>query len=253
MYWDPANVLKTRPKELGSRTIWLKQFNVHIIIFYWNVLCNTKVSLIIKTSIVCSIDKTTSFWWISKFLQVPPDSQLITIFSLPGINSWFLRVHLNVLQFENLDSKNGTFPSTDWEFIKYVVTTAISVFANSNYCKLARTANLVKVRPTPSQGGNHFPETWKSLIRLETCKSLRNLWKSIISQKTWTFSKLLVFSTKVNLLYLLYSMAWSCCLLHLMKENCLLKTFLRTLILVTQVSLYLLSLLELISNCIIFL
>ena len=183
MYWDPANVLKTRPKELGSRTIWLKQFNVHIIIFYWNVLCNTKVSLIIKTSIVCSIDKTTSFWWISKFLQVPPDSQLITIFSLPGINSWFLRVHLNVLQFENLDSKNGTFPSTDWEFIKYVVTTAISVFANSNYCKLARTANLVKVRPTPSQGGNHFPETWKSLIRLETCKSLRNLWKSIFLRK----------------------------------------------------------------------
>ena len=37
-----------------------------------------------------------------------------------------------------------------------------------------------------------------------------------------------------------------CCLLHLIKENCLPKTFLRTLILMTQVSLYLLSLLELI-------
>ena len=43
-----------------------------------------------------------------------------------------------------------------------------------------------------------------------------------------TFGKLLVFSTKVNLLYLLYSMAWRCCLLHLIKQNCLLKTFLRT-------------------------
>ena len=37
-----------------------------------------------------------------------------------------------------------------------------------------------------------------------------------------------------------------CCLLHLIKQNCLLKTFLRTLILMNQVSLYLFSLLELI-------
>ena len=55
-----------------------------------------------------------------------------------------------------------------------------------------------------------------------------------------TFGKLLiVFSTKLNLLYLLYSMAWRCCLLHLIKQNFMLKTFLRTLILMTQVSLYL--------------
>ena len=33
-----------------------------------------------------------------------------------------------------------------------------------------------------------------------------------------------------------------CCLLHLIKQNCLLKTFLRTLILTTWVSLYLFSL-----------
>ena len=37
-------------------------------------------------------------------------------------------------------------------------------------------------------------------------------------------------------------MAWRCCPLHLIKQNCLLKTFLRTLILITQVSLYLFSL-----------
>ena len=42
------------------------------------------------------------------------------------------------------------------------------------------------------------------------------------------------------------STAQRLCLLHLIKQNCLLKTFLRTLILMTQVSLYLLSLLELI-------
>ena len=41
---------------------------------------------------------------------------------------------------------------------------------------------------------------------------------------------LIVFSTKVNLLYLLYSMVQWCCLLHLIKQNCLLKTKLRTLI-----------------------
>ena len=44
------------------------------------------------------------------------------------------------------------------------------------------------------------------------------------------FGKLLiVFSTRVNLLYLLYSMDQRCYLLHLMNENYLLKTFLRTL------------------------
>ena len=58
-----------------------------------------------------------------------------------------------------------------------------------------------------------------------------------------TFGELpIVFSTKVNLLYLLYSMAGRCCLLHLKKQSYLLKTFLRTLILMTQVSFYLLSL-----------
>ena len=69
-----------------------------------------------------------------------------------------------------------------------------------------------------------------------------------------TFGELpVVFSTKVNLLYLLYSRAWRCFLLHLIKQNCLLKTFLRTLILMTQVSLYLFFFLDLIWNCIIFL
>ena len=50
-----------------------------------------------------------------------------------------------------------------------------------------------------------------------------------------TFGELLiVFSTKVNLLYLLYSTTWRCCLLHLIKQNCLVKTFLRTLILMKE-------------------
>ena len=69
-----------------------------------------------------------------------------------------------------------------------------------------------------------------------------------------TFGELvIVFSTKVNLLYLLYSMARRGCLLHLIKQNCLLKTFVRTLILMTLVSLYLFSLAELIWDSIAFL
>ena len=50
---------------------------------------------------------------------------------------------------------------------------------------------------------------------------------------------LIVFSTKVNLLYLLYSTARRCYLLHLIKQNCLLKTFLRSLILMTQLPVFL--------------
>ena len=46
-----------------------------------------------------------------------------------------------------------------------------------------------------------------------------------------TFCELLiVFSTKVNLLYLHYSTDRRCCLLHLIKQKYLLKTFPRTLI-----------------------
>ena len=62
-----------------------------------------------------------------------------------------------------------------------------------------------------------------------------------------TFGELqIVFSKKGKSAYFFYSMAKRCCLLHLIKQNCLLKTFLRTLILMTWVLLYLFSLLELI-------
>ena len=44
-------------------------------------------------------------------------------------------------------------------------------------------------------------------------------------------------STKVNLLYFCYPAAQKCSFLHLIKQNCLLKTFLTALILKTQVSL----------------
>ena len=60
----------------------------------------------------------------------------------------------------------------------------------------------------------------------------------------WHFKK----KTRTLLLYLLYLTILRCCLLHRMKQNYLLKTFLRTLVLMTKVSLYLFSLLELIKK-----
>ena len=36
MYWDPT--LSTRPKELCSRTIYVEELNVHIKIFYQNIV-----------------------------------------------------------------------------------------------------------------------------------------------------------------------------------------------------------------------
>ena len=62
-----------------------------------------------------------------------------------------------------------------------------------------------------------------------------------------TFGKLsMLFSTKVDLLDILYSTPRRCYLLHLIKQSCFVKTFLRTLILMTQVSPCLFFLLELI-------
>ena len=61
------------------------------------------------------------------------------------------------------------------------------------------------------------------------------------------FGKLLiVFSAKINLVCLHYVMVQRYCLLYLTKQNCLLKSFLRTLILMTQEFLRLFSFLELI-------
>ena len=95
----------------------------------------------------------------------------------------------------------------------------------SNCCR--RVLEAAKISYANNKRVHHFPETWLSR----------------------TFSELLiVFSIKVNyLLYLPYSTAQRSCLLYLIKKNCLIKTFLRTVILMTWVSLDLFSLLELLK------
>ena len=95
----------------------------------------------------------------------------------------------------------------------------------------------------------HFGWYWK-LAKFSKQKSTLLPWNLAL---VTSGELLIVFSTKVNLLYLLYSTGRRCCLLHLIKQNCLLKLFLWTLILMTRVSLCLFSLLELIWNCIILL
>ena len=73
--------------------------------------------------------------------------------------------------------------------------------------------------------------------------------ESITSQKRGSGDFLRIANSvfnKLNPLYLLYSMARRCSLLHLINENGFLQTFLRTLILMTRQSLYLFSFLELI-------
>ena len=85
---------------------------------------------------------------------------------------------------------------------------------------------------------------------LEAAKhAYANKAESITSQKHGSriFGEFpIVFSAKVNMLCRLYSTAWRCCLLHPIKQNCFLKTFLRTLILMIEVSLHVFSLLKLI-------
>ena len=100
---------------------------------------------------------------------------------------------------------------------------------------------------------NHFFRLYQQNKSLESkvkSRQARNRCKRVLEAAKFayalgTFGELLiVFSTKVNLLYLLCSTDWRCCLLHLIKQNYLLKTFPRALILMTLVSLYRFSLLE---------
>ena len=73
------------------------------------------------------------------------------------------------------------------------------------------------------------------------------------SSQTTIGKQLIVLTTKVNLLYVLYLIAMRCCLLDLIKQNFMKKTFIRILIFITLVSLCFPFLLELIPNYKIFL
>ena len=71
------------------------------------------------------------------------------------------------------------------------------------------------------QASNHCKKVRKAAKSLHMLLKQKN--PSLLRNLTlWTFGKLLiVFSAKVNLLYPLYTMAWRCCLPHLIKQNSL--------------------------------
>ena len=104
--------------------------------------------------------------------------------------------------------------------------------------------------------GNHFfclyQQNKSSAYRFLKVPNLTK--ESITSHKLCSrdFGELLIgFSTKLNLLYLLYLKDLRCCRVLLIKQSCLQKAFLRTLILMIQVSLQLLFFLGLIWSGII--
>ena len=98
----------------------------------------------------------------------------------------------------------------------------------------------VKLRQVSNQCKRVLETAKLARLSMPNCQSLpRNLVLRTSGEL------LIVFSTKVNLPYLLHSTDLRCCLLHLIKQNYLLKAFPRTQIFMTLVSLYLFSLLEL--------
>ena len=121
--------------------------------------------------------------------------------------------------------------------------TACAAVAHENFFLCFRQQNKsyaskLKFR----QGGNYYKRIPEAVHLAYTNK--RNL--------GWvTFGKLLrLFSGKVNLLHLLYSMPQRQGYVHPIKQICVMKTFLITLILMTQISIYLFSLVEIIENII---
>ena len=109
------------------------------------------------------------------------------------------------------------------------------------YQKDKSSESKVKFR----QASNHCKRVLEAVKLAYAHKTKESITcKKLDSWDIWQISNSVL--NKVTLLYLLYSVAQRCCHLYLIKQNCFLETFLRTLILLTQVSLYLFSLLGLI-------
>ena len=144
-----------------------------------------------------------------------------------------------------LSASAATSESRDW----VQVWTNVYISHRKYQVKPLSSSWFLGACAVPHQASNH----WDRLILVEKgFLKLPNM-HMLIKQKSPSHPRNFVlgifvelpaeFSTKVNMLYLLYSMGWKCRFLHLLKQNCLLNTFLRILILMAQVSIYLLSLL----------
>ena len=111
---------------------------------------------------------------------------------------------------------------------------AVAIFHRNHFFHLYQQNKSSKSKVKFGQASNHCKrdlEATKLTYATKTKESIKSK-----NQVFGTFGELLkMFLTEINLLYLLYSTTLRCCLFHLIKKNHSLKTFLRTLILVTAV------------------
>ena len=122
---------------------------------------------------------------------------------------------------------------------------AAAIVKRNHFLRLYQQSKSSKSKVKFRQASNHCNRVLEAAKLAYASKAK----ESITSQKLGSrdiWRLLIVFSTKVNLLYLLYSTAKRSCLLHLIKQNRSLKAFLIILILITWVSLNLLFFIELI-------
>ena len=129
---------------------------------------------------------------------------------------------------------------------------------NFHVVRLLKVCNYQRLRGRI----NHLILKWSSeRLFIDHCKRVVKAAKLFLANNTkecYTLQKLSFHgfwqmadsaSNKVNLLYFLYLMVLNCYLLHLARQCCFVKSFLRTPSLMTHVFLYLLSFLELMWNC----
>ena len=168
-----------------------------------------------------------------------------------------LRDHLRDVPWEDILKLSASAASKfcEWVQVRIDVYISLIISIRSNLTRLHSfqllvlmpysiitffvCANRTNFQNVNNHFNNYINNRCKRLLESSKLAYATHTKESITSG---TFCELLlVFTTKVNLLYLFYSTTGRCCLLHLIKQNCLLKSFLRTLILMTRVSLYLFS------------
>ena len=114
---------------------------------------------------------------------------------------------------------------------------AVAIVHRNHFFVCSKRKNLIlKFRPA-SNCWKKVLEAAKLAYANKTKESIT--FQKLVSQDFWWIANSVLKEGKSA--YLVCSMTRRCCLLHLIKQNCLLKIFVRTLILMTQVSFYLFS------------
>ena len=132
-----------------------------------------------------------------------------------------------------------------YNFYRFLGACAAAIVHRNQFFCVYRNDKSSDAKVNFRQATNHY----KRVLEAAKPACANNTKESITSQKIgscdfWRIANCVLNKGK-SVIPPLFSSP-RCCLLHLIKQNCFLKTFRRTLILITQGSLYLFSLLELI-------